>query len=132
MGALALAGIAPLSGFFSKDEILTAAANPAVFVLLVHLWLLLTAFYMTRQVLMVFFGTRTHSHAATHALKAGAMVTIPLIILALLSCGRRAQPAWSTLHAGALAGAHTRGQFILLLAWFPLGDGAVWICCWPG
>jgi NADH-quinone oxidoreductase subunit L len=84
IGALALAGIVPLSGFFSKDEILTAASHyPPVFILL-GIAALLTAFYMTRQVLMIFFG-RGHSHSADHAVESGAIITIPLIILAALS-----------------------------------------------
>ena len=84
VGALALAGIVPLSGFFSKDEILTAASHfPAIFIIL-GISALLTAFYMTRQVYLVFFG-RTHSHSAEHAVENGAIITIPLIILAVLS-----------------------------------------------
>ena len=84
IGALALAGIAPLSGFFSKDEILTAASHyPPIFVLL-GISALLTAFYMTRQVMMVFFG-RQHSHSAEKAAENKAIITIPLIILAALS-----------------------------------------------
>jgi NADH-quinone oxidoreductase subunit L len=85
LGALALAGVAPLAGFFSKDEILTAAStfNPAVFVLLIQA-AFLTAFYMGRQVLMVFFG-KSRTKSAEHAVESPAVVTIPLIILAVLS-----------------------------------------------
>ena len=56
-GALALSGIAPLAGFFSKDEILAAAyhGQPAIFVILA-VTAFLTAFYMGRQLVMVFFG----------------------------------------------------------------------------
>ncbi|HEY3432587.1 MAG TPA: NADH-quinone oxidoreductase subunit L, partial [Rhodocyclaceae bacterium] len=55
-GALALWGVFPLSGFFSKDEILAEASrrSPGVLVLLVAA-AFLTAFYMGRQVVMVFF-----------------------------------------------------------------------------
>jgi len=57
IGALALAGIFPLAGFWSKDEILFETLNKYGHVF----WMLLiaaffTAFYMTRQVWMVFFG----------------------------------------------------------------------------
>ncbi len=84
VGALALAGIVPLSGFFSKDEILTAASHfPPIFIIL-GISALLTAFYMTRQIYLVFFG-RGHSHSAEHAAESGAIITIPLIILAALS-----------------------------------------------
>jgi len=84
-GTLALAGIAPLAGFFSKDEILAAAngTNKFVFVILISA-AFLTAFYMGRQVWMVFFG-KTRSSAAEHAKESAPLVTVPLIILAVLS-----------------------------------------------
>jgi NADH-quinone oxidoreductase subunit L len=85
IGALALAGIFPLAGFWSKDEILVEAftLNKPVF------WLLIvaaffTAFYMGRQVLMVFFG-QPRSEAANHAPESPALVTAPLIALAALT-----------------------------------------------
>ncbi len=57
IGSLALAGIPPLAGFFSKDEILAEAQhlNPTVYILLT-IAAFFTAFYMGRQVWMVFFG----------------------------------------------------------------------------
>jgi NADH-quinone oxidoreductase subunit L len=85
IGALTLSGIPPLAGFFSKDEILADAshANPAVY------WLLaiaafFTAFYMGRQILMVFFG-KPRSEAAAHAMENPPVMTVPLIALASLS-----------------------------------------------
>ncbi len=85
VGALALSGIAPLSGFFSKDEILAAAlhTSPAIFALLIAA-AFLTAFYMGRQVFLVFFG-RPRSTAAEHASESPALITVPLILLAVLS-----------------------------------------------
>ena len=84
IGALALSGIAPLAGFFSKDEILVAASqHPAVFVVLI-VAAFFTAFYMGRQVLMVFFG-KARTPAAGQAQESPALVTVPLVILALLS-----------------------------------------------
>ncbi|MBE0685377.1 MAG: NADH-quinone oxidoreductase subunit L, partial [Anaerolineaceae bacterium] len=85
IGALALAGIAPFAGFFSKDEILVAAnqGNMPIFVVLVAA-AFLTAFYMGRQVLMVFFGD-ARTNAAKHAKESSLLVTVPLMILALLS-----------------------------------------------
>jgi NADH-quinone oxidoreductase subunit L len=84
-GALALAGIAPLAGFFSKDEILAFAYqnSPVVFILLI-LAALLTAFYMGRQIWMVFFG-EPRSEAARRAGENPPIMTTPLIILAVLS-----------------------------------------------
>ncbi len=85
IGTLALAGIFPFAGFWSKDEILLDASRhfPHVY------WILtaaafLTAFYMGRQVWMVFFGEARHE-AAAHAQESPLIVTIPLMILAALS-----------------------------------------------
>jgi len=85
IGAVALAGIPPLAGFWSKDEILAEAStlNPRAY------WLLtvaafLTAFYMGRQIILVFFG-KARSPAAEHAKESPAVMTVPLIILAVLS-----------------------------------------------
>jgi NADH-quinone oxidoreductase subunit L len=85
IGALALSGIAPLAGFFSKDEILASAfqANLPVFIILV-IAAFFTAFYMGRQILLVFFG-KGRSSPAQHAVESPALVTVPLIILAVLS-----------------------------------------------
>ena len=84
-GSLALAGIPPLSGFFSKDEILVAAQqyNPVILVMLV-LAAFLTAFYMWRQITLVFFGT-SRTRAAGAAAENPPVVTGPLVVLALLS-----------------------------------------------
>jgi NADH-quinone oxidoreductase subunit L len=83
VGAAALAGIFPLAGFWSKDEILATALtgnNLAVFSILL-LASLTTAFYMGRQVSMVFFGhQRDHTY---HPHESGKFMTIPLIILAV-------------------------------------------------
>jgi NADH-quinone oxidoreductase subunit L len=85
VGVLAISGIAPLSGFFSKDEILVAASeeNLGIFIILV-ITALLTAFYMGRQFFMIFSG-QTRTRAAGAATESRPMVTVPLIILAILS-----------------------------------------------
>jgi NADH-quinone oxidoreductase subunit L len=85
VGALALAGLPPLAGFFSKDEILADALieNPLVYVLLTAA-AFLTAFYMGRQVLLVFFG-KARSHAAEKAVESPLVMTVPLTVLAALS-----------------------------------------------
>jgi NADH-quinone oxidoreductase subunit L len=85
VGALALAGIIPFAGFWSKDEILIEALilQPGIYyVLLVAA--LLTAFYTARQIFMVFWGEARTSPAA-HATERPAVMTVPLIILAVLS-----------------------------------------------
>jgi NADH-quinone oxidoreductase subunit L len=85
IGALALSGIAPLAGFFSKDEILAAAGDTSIVIyIILTLAAFLTAFYMGRQIFMVFFG-RARTAAAGHASESPLVVTVPLIILAILS-----------------------------------------------
>ena len=85
IGALALAGIFPLAGFWSKDEILLDAAKnyPLVCILLI-LAAFLTAFYMGRQIWMVFFGTPRHA-AAGLATESPKVMTVPLMVLAALA-----------------------------------------------
>ena len=85
IGTLALAGIVPFAGFWSKDEILLDASlhNQTVY------WLLtiaafFTAFYMGRQIWMVFFGEPRHE-AAADAEESKPIITIPLMVLAGLS-----------------------------------------------
>ncbi len=85
IGALALSGIAPLAGFFSKDEILASAwtSHPAVFIVLA-IAAFFTAFYMGRQLTMVFFGD-ARTEAADKASESKLVVTLPLTVLAALS-----------------------------------------------
>jgi NADH-quinone oxidoreductase subunit L len=85
IGALALAGIFPLAGFFSKDEILAQALRlqPGVFALLITA-AFLTALYMARQIAMVFFG-EPRSEVAGKAHENPPVMTVPLVILAALS-----------------------------------------------
>jgi len=85
IGTLALAGIIPFAGFWSKDEILLDARlhYPIIY------WLLtiaafFTAFYMGRQIWLVFFGEPRHE-AAAHAEESPRVITVPLMVLAILS-----------------------------------------------
>lgn len=84
-GALALAGIVPFAGFWSKDEILfyTLGKYPHVFWLLV-IAAFFTAFYMTRQIWLVFFG-EPRTAPAEHARDNPPIILVPLVILAALS-----------------------------------------------
>jgi NADH-quinone oxidoreductase subunit L len=84
ISTLAIAGLPPFAGFFSKDEILWKAwlANPA-------LWAVgflaagMTAFYMFRQVFMTFFGEcRADHHTKEHLHESSPVMTMPLVILA--------------------------------------------------
>ena len=84
-GTLALAGVWPLSGFYSKDSILAIAAerNPALFALGVVV-AALTTFYMFRLVFVVFFGP-ARSEPAGHVQESPAVITWPLVVLAVFS-----------------------------------------------
>jgi len=93
IGWLAIAGVPPFSGFWSKDEILLYLWN-ADAVGGKYLWViglvtaLLTAFYMTRQVLMTFFGEQNFETTGDHAVKpheSPKLMTIPLMILSGLA-----------------------------------------------
>lgn len=103
IGTLALMGIVPFAGFWSKDEILATSlsqGNVVVFAILLFSSLL-TAFYMTRQILLVFFGpfrsaalvniTGQHSaqsHDGGHEPhESPNTMTVPLILLALFAFG---------------------------------------------
>lgn len=94
IGALALAGIPPLVGFFSKDEILADADKlnksiigiPYADIIYIMLTIaaFLTAFYISRQVLYIFFG-KSRTLAAEHSKENPPIITIPLMVLAFLS-----------------------------------------------
>jgi NADH-quinone oxidoreductase subunit L len=82
IACLTIAGIPPLSGFFSKDEILAAAFEHNKLLFAVEYAVAgLTAFYMFRLYFSIFWGKETHYHHAPH--EAPATMTIPLIILAI-------------------------------------------------
>jgi NADH-quinone oxidoreductase subunit L len=80
IGSLALAGVPPLAGFWSKDELLVLASDghPILFVTLL-VTAVLTAFYMTRAVSLTFFG-RYRGHGHPH--EAPISMTGPLVALA--------------------------------------------------
>ena len=84
-GMVALSGIPPFAGFWSKDEILLdASMHNQVAYWLLTLAAFFTAFYMGRQIWMVFFGEPRHE-AAAHAEESPKVMTVPLMILAALS-----------------------------------------------
>ena len=85
IGSLALGGVPPFAGFFSKDEIILAAKNGH------DLWLaavlligaVITAFYTTRMVLLTFFG---EYRGEAHPHESPRVMTAPLIVLAGATC----------------------------------------------
>ena len=77
IACLTIAGIPPLSGFFSKDEILAAAFHSNKLLFAVEYVVAgLTAFYMFRLYFSIFWGKETHYHHTPH--EAPATMTIPL------------------------------------------------------
>jgi NADH-quinone oxidoreductase subunit L len=87
VAALAISGIPPLSGFFSKDEILWKAfidGSPMLWAVGV-LTAGMTAFYMFRLVTLTFEGSERFDTRHTHPHEAPPTMTVPLVILAVLS-----------------------------------------------
>jgi NADH-quinone oxidoreductase subunit L len=85
VSVLAIAGFPPLAGFFSKDEILWLAfsGHHEVVWFLALVGAGLTAFYMFRQLFMVFFGEcRADHHTREHLHESPNVMTLPLVVLA--------------------------------------------------
>jgi NADH-quinone oxidoreductase subunit L len=132
IGALAIAGIPPLAGFWSKDEILGQAFKSG------HqfLWLLgvtcalMTAFYMFRLVYLTFYGqSRLDPHVARHVHESPNVMVMPLILLAGLSVlgglvpGFPPESGWIHHFLGPATGAHEEAHafgaldgFLMLLS----------------
>jgi NADH-quinone oxidoreductase subunit L len=134
IGALALVGIVPFAGFWSKDEILAhSQANDFTIVyIILTLGAVCTAFYMGRQLKMIFFGRPRHE-AAEHASDSPSLMTIPLVILAILALfgGLLNLPFFSEGAYKAAAESHNFGIFLGLEHWlehsiasFELSEGA--------
>lgn len=131
IGVLAIVGLPFLSGFYSKDAILHLAQekNTVVFGLLVFT-AVLTAFYMVRLWRLVFLGA-PRSESADHAHEGGWSLTLPLVVLAVLSViggyaghgfsiyGHAFEAVWSQIpHAEGL------GVYAMSLAILAVGAGA--------
>jgi NADH-quinone oxidoreductase subunit L len=99
IAALAISGIFPLAGFFSKDEILWSAWSRGHSLI----WLVgfitagMTAFYMFRLIFLTFFGTARYPEEVRHHLhESPSSMTGPLVVLGILSVigGFIGLPAW--------------------------------------
>ncbi len=86
IGSLALAGLFPFAGFWSKDEILLGAAENGyrLFEVVGIVGAFMTAAYMTRCVYLTFFG-RYRGHGHPH--ESPLAITVPLVVLAVFSVG---------------------------------------------
>jgi NADH-quinone oxidoreductase subunit L len=132
IGVLAIIGMPGLAGFFSKDAILYLAMekNGAVFVILAFT-AVLTSFYMVRLWKITFFG-EARSKEASHAHESGLVMTLPLIILAILSIVGGYSGVYGKL-AGSIAhlipeaegSAHTT-ILLVSLAVMIVGAGSAW------
>ena len=87
VAAVAISGIPPLSGFFSKDEILwySYANLGIVFWFIGVVTAILTAFYMFRLYFMTFEGKEKFDSNKTHPHESPKLMTVPLIVLGILS-----------------------------------------------
>jgi NADH-quinone oxidoreductase subunit L len=87
LSSLAISGIPPFSGFFSKDEILLVAfEHNKILWFIASLASLMTAFYMFRLLYLTFFKEfRGNSEQKSHLHESPALITFPLIVLAILA-----------------------------------------------
>ncbi len=87
IGTIAIAGLPPFSGFFSKDEILAHVYEHNQFMWGIAVFTaFLTAFYMFRMLFLTFYGTYRGTHHAEEKIhESPSTMTIPLIVLAVLS-----------------------------------------------
>jgi NADH-quinone oxidoreductase subunit L len=130
LGVLAIIGFPGLAGFFSKDAILyLAMENSTPVFAILCLTAILTAFYMVRMWKLVFLG-EARSEDASHAHEGGLSMTLPLVVLAILSVVGGYEAVYSGRFDGVLKQiAHPHGPehtIILLvsLAVMVIGAGA--------
>ncbi len=130
IGVLAISGLPFISGFFSKDAILHLAQekNTVVFGILLFT-AILTSFYMVRMWRLVFLG-ETRSKDASHAHESGISMTLPLIVLAVLSLvGGYTHGPLSFVYGHAFDGVwsqipHAEGLGVIVMSLVILGLGA--------
>jgi len=127
IGSLSLAGIFPLAGFWSKDEILiTSFASQPVLFVLAMITVFMTAFYMFRAVFMTFGGEYRGGdpEAHGHPHESSSVMVTPLVILAVLAV---VSGFWNvTGHFGALMG-HGETHSFVYGFFHPLTQVLPWI-----
>ncbi|HEX2731046.1 MAG TPA: NADH-quinone oxidoreductase subunit L [Polyangiaceae bacterium] len=129
IGALALAGVWPLSGFYSKDAILLSLvdAAPGLFEVAIAT-ALLTPFYIGRTWILVFLGKSRNEEATSHAHEAPWMMALPLVVLALLSVVSGWGGFVPELLEPGVVEHHAEGSLAILLPALPaFGFIAAWL-----
>jgi NADH-quinone oxidoreductase subunit L len=131
IGCIAIAGVPPFSGFFSKDEILAAAyAKNPIYWFLGVVGAAMTAFYMFRLYATTFLGQFRGTDAqASHLHESPVSMTIPLIILAVLSAvgGAMGVPEilgghhWLGQHLSSIIGAEKALHLSHTTEWILMG-----------
>jgi NADH-quinone oxidoreductase subunit L len=88
IGTIAISGIFPLAGFFSKDQIIAVAFEENTLIFGISLLIsALTAFYMFRLYFLTFHGKFRGTHDQEHHLhESPSVMTVPLVVLSILSC----------------------------------------------
>ena len=118
IGVAAISGVPFLAGFFSKDAILYLALSKSLPVFAVLAFTaVLTAFYMVRVWKLTFLGTARTEQAA-HAHEGGITLTLPLVVLALLSIVGGYTARYPQVFTGVfelIPEAHGRGHTIILI-----------------
>jgi NADH-quinone oxidoreductase subunit L len=128
IGTAALMGIPFFSGFYSKEGILFSAYHNNKYLFIMSLTtVILTCFYMTRLIVVAFFG-KEKSHALEHAHESPPIMTVPLIILSILSI----MGGWLGIDiylTQTEISFHEGGSFIIILSFSAilLGAGLSWI-----
>jgi len=87
IASLSIAGIFPLAGFWSKDEIVAASSHNTIFFIGTLLIAFMTAFYMFRLVFLTFFGKPRNQEKYDHAHESPSSMTSPLLFLSILAIG---------------------------------------------
>ena len=131
IGCIAIAGVPPFSGFFSKDEILAAAyAKNPIYWFLGVVGAAMTAFYMFRLYATTFLGQFRGTEAqASHLHESPISMTLPLIILAVLSAvgGAMGVPEilgghdWLNHHLSSIIGAEHALHLSHTTEWILMG-----------
>ena len=132
IGCIAIAGVPPFSGFFSKDEILAAAyAKNPIYWFLGVVGAAMTAFYMFRLYATTFLGQFRGTEAqASHLHESPISMTLPLIILAVLSAvgGAMGVPEilgghhWLSHHLSSIIGAEHALHLSQTTEWILMGS----------